>query len=510
MAFQARVNFLLPFAVLVLGIGGYLVFRSGSGYEPRLKMDMQEAVKQENVVPVAIVGSGPAGLSASLYIARAGMKAFVFGGPMPCGQLTQTTYIENWPGREKVLGVDLMHDVKSQAESFGACIINDTITKVDFTQWPFVMETEEGREFKALSVILATGALPKTLSVVGEKEFWGSGVTTCAVCDAPFFKGKEVVVIGGGDSAAEMVFELSPYVKKVTLLVRKDYMRAAKAMQQRIFSYDNVHVLYNKEVKGIFGENGHVTSVDLYDNKEDKVDKFTTDGVFLAIGHKPNAQVFRENLQVDQHGYITMQGRSQQTSVNGVFAAGEVQDPAYRQAAVAAGEGVKAALDAASFLYSLGFNGKIGKKLEDNFFETFSDERLEIQEISTLKEFEKYVINKKGLVVLDFYATTCPGCIQMLPSLESVAHRLHDKVSIIKCNIMESYDILSELRYNRGQRVGKVPAIFVFRDGKYLGRSHDLMSRKELFAFISKYMNKKEPFAPRCKNKKDVANCSCC
>lgn len=484
MAFQARVYFLMP-VLFVLGFFGYYMLRQGGS---SLRFNLADAVVQENVVPVAIVGSGPAGLSASLYIARAGMKAFLFGGPMPCGQLTQTTYIENWPGREKVLGVDLMHDVKAQAESFGACIINDTVTYIDFSAWPFLMKTEEGREFKALSVILATGALPKTLSVVGEKEFWGSGVTTCAVCDAPFFRGKEVVVVGGGDSAAEMVFELAPYVKKVTILVRKEYMRAAKEMQDRVLAYDNVEILYNKEVKGIYGKDGQVESIDVYDNKEEATVHMAIDGVFLAIGHKPNSQVFAKQLKTDDHGYLIMEGRSQQTSVEGVFAAGELQDPTYRQAVVAAGEGVKAALDAASFLYSLGFSSKVGKKLEDNFFETFSDERLEIQELTNMKEFEKYVDQQKGLVILDFYSTTCPGCIQMLPSLESVAHKLQGKVTILKCNIMEARDISYELRMKRGQRIGKVPAIFVFKDGKYIGRSHDLMTRKELFAFVLKYL----------------------
>jgi thioredoxin reductase (NADPH) len=215
MAYQARNFYVFSLIVTLVCMSGCL-----SKKETPVHFDLEQAIKLENVVPVAIVGSGPAGLSAALYIARAGMKAFVFGGPTPCGQLTQTTFIENWPGREKVLGVDLMNDVKHQAESFGACIINDTITSTDFSQWPFILKTEEGREFKALSVIIATGAHPKILSVPGEKKFWGKGVTTCAVCDAPFFGGKEVIVVGGGDSAAEQVFELAPYVKKVTVLIR--------------------------------------------------------------------------------------------------------------------------------------------------------------------------------------------------------------------------------------------------------------------------------------------------
>ena len=201
--------------------------------KPQLNYEISRALAQENVVPVAIIGSGPAGLSASLYVARAGMKAFVFAGPIPCGQLTQTTFIENWPGSKRVLGIDLMYDIKKQAESFGATIIHDTVTNIDFSSWPFALETEDGKKFKVMAVILATGAQPRRLNVVGESEYWGKGVTTCAVCDAPFFKDKEVVISGGGDSAAEMVFELAPYVKKVTILVRKGAMRAAAAMQKK-------------------------------------------------------------------------------------------------------------------------------------------------------------------------------------------------------------------------------------------------------------------------------------
>jgi thioredoxin reductase (NADPH) len=483
MAYQARFFYVLPMILTFVCMTGCFSKKS----DP-VHYDLQQALKLENVVPVAIIGSGPAGLSAALYIARAGMKAFVFAGPTPCGQLTQTTFIENWPGREKVLGVDLMNDVKHQAEFFGACIISDSIISADFSQWPFLLKTEEGREFKALSVILATGAHPKVLSVPGEKKFWGKGVTTCAVCDAPFFVGKEVVVVGGGDSAAEQVFELAPYAKKVTLLVRGESMRAAKLMQQRILAYDNVEIEYNKQIRGIYGDDAGVKIIEVHDLKTDEVESRSIDGVFLAIGHTPNSEMFKKDLQVDDLGYLVMQGRSQQTSMQGVFAAGEIQDRDYRQAAVASGEGIKAALDATSFLYALGFNSKIGKVLEDNFFENFSDEHLELQEISRLTDFNKYVVDGQGLVVIDFYSKTCPGCIRMLPSLESLAHHLKDKITIVKCNVNNSIEILKELKWNRGLQVKSVPAIFIFKDGKFLARTNSIMSKKELFTFVNQHL----------------------
>ncbi|MBP6869786.1 FAD-dependent oxidoreductase [Candidatus Babeliales bacterium] len=486
MAYQARVFYVLPIVVAFICLSG--CFFKKNEQSP-VHFDLSQALKFENVVPVAIIGSGPAGLSAALYIARAGMKAFVFGGPTPCGQLTQTTYIENWPGREKVLGIDLMNDVKHQAEFFGACIINDTVTFADFSSWPFVIKTEEGREFKALSVILATGAHPKQLSIPGEKKYWGKGVTTCAVCDAPFFVGKHVIIVGGGDSAAEQVFELAPYVKKVTLLVRGASMRAAKLMQQRVLAYDNVEIEYNKYLEGIYGDDAGVKFVDVVDNKTGEVEKRPIDGVFLAIGHTPNTELFKKDLELDNEGYLVMEGRSQQAALRpGVFAAGEIQDKVYRQAAVASGEGIKAALDATSFLYELGFNSKVGQTLENNFFESFSDERIELQEINFLAEFNKHVIEDEGLVVIDFYSKTCPGCIRMLPALESLSFHLKDKVSILKCNVTNSIEILRELKFNRGLQVKSVPAIFIFKNGKFLARTNSVMSRKELYAFVHQYI----------------------
>lgn len=484
MAYQVRMIYVMPMILMLMCVSG-CIFRKNESND---HFDLTDALKLENVVPVVIVGSGPAGLSAALYIARAGIKPFVFGGPTPCGQLTQTTFIENWPGREKVLGVDLMNDVKHQAEFFGASIINDTVTFTDFSKWPFTIKTEEGLQLKALSVILATGVHPKILSVPGEKKFWGKGVTTCAVCDAPFFFRKDVIIVGGGDSAAEQVFELAPYVRKIIMLVRGTQMRAAQLMQQRVLAYDNVEILYNKELRNIYGNETKVESVDIYDNTTKNIENISIDGIFLAIGHTPNTEMFKKDLVVDEHGYLVMKGRSQQTSKKGVFAAGEIQDNKYRQAAVASGEGIKAALDTTSFLYELGFTSKIGQALENNFFETLSDERIELDEINLLKDFNEKVIGGQGLVIVDFYSKTCPGCVRMLPALESLSYHLKDKVTILKCNITNSPEILHELKINRGLQVKSVPAVFIFKDGKFLARTNSVMSRKELYAFVHEYI----------------------
>ncbi|MGZ6250772.1 MAG: FAD-dependent oxidoreductase [Candidatus Chromulinivorax sp.] len=485
MSYQVRIFYVLPIILtFVCLVGGCFLKKQDFGSH----FDLQKALHEDNVVPVAIIGSGPGGLSSALYIARAGIRALVFAGPIPCGQLTQTTFIENWPGRERVLGVDLMNDVKRQAELFGAAIINDTVTQVDFATWPFALKTEEGREFKALSVVLSTGANPKVLSIPGEKEFWGKGVTTCAVCDAPFFVGKNVVVVGGGDTAAEQIFELAPYVNHITLLVRSNVMRAAKIMQDRIAAYDNVTVEYNKSITSIYGDDEGVKSIDVLDNVTHVTEKRSIDGVFYAIGHTPNTKLFKKDLDLDELGYLVMKGRSQETSCPGVFAAGEVQDHEYRQAAVAAGEGIKAALDATSFLYEIGFTSKIGQKLEANFYESFSDEHIQLEEISSLADFNQQVIEKSGLVLLEFYSKNCPGCVRMQPSLEAIALHLKDKITVLKCNMNKSIDILRDFKYNRGLQVKSVPAIFLFKDGKFLARSNEIMSKKELYGFVHQFL----------------------
>lgn len=485
MACQSKVFYVLPIVLTYICISSYFFKKQESSIE---RFNIDQVIQSENLIPVAIIGSGPAGLSSALYIARAGIKPVVFSGPNPCGQLTQTTFIENWPGREKVLGIDLMHDVQKQAESFGSLIVHDTVTYTDFSQWPFVLKTEEGRQIKALSVILATGAHPKQLAIPGEKEFWGKGVTTCAVCDAPFFVGKEVVIVGGGDSAAEQVFQLAPYVKKVTVLVRSHQMRACPSAQERILSYKNVTIEYNKEVKQIYGDDGVVNAVEIYDNSTKKSEKRSVDGVFLAIGHIPNTKLFAKDLKIDHEGYVLMKERSQQTYTKGVFAAGEIQDRTYRQAAVASGEGIKAALDTTSFLYEIGFNSAEHHTLEQNISEMFFDQKAELQEISLLQEFNTLLTTNKGLVIIDFYSQACPGCVRILPALQSLAFYLKDAVTVVKCNTADALEILQELKYNRGLQVRSVPAILLFKNGTFVARTNAVMSRKELFSFVNKYL----------------------
>lgn len=484
-----RLVFLAVSWVVLLGLAGCFPIKLQTKKQ-MLTYSLEKALGCENVVPVAIIGSGPAGLSAAIYIARAGMKAFIFAGPQPQGQLTQTTYIENFPGRAKILGPVLMNDMQVQAESFGGCVISDTVASIDTNQWPFVLTTQEGKKFKALSIVLATGASPCTLNIPGEKEFWGKGVTTCAVCDAHFYQDKEVVVIGGGDSAAEQVFELAAHVSKVTVLVRKDQMRASTASRKLVEATPNATIEYNRELVRIYGdsENGGVTHIDVLNNQTGVVEKRPIDGVFLAIGHTPRTDLVKHVLQIDKEGCIVTNGKTQQTSIQGIFAAGEVQDSKYRQAAIAAGEGVKAALDAINFLYSLGFNSSIARKLDEKFFEVFSDKKLQLHTLTAPDDVDKY-INTKGVVVVDFYTKVCPECIKLLPMLEAVAFKMQDQIKVYKCDIQASKGLRYVLLKEKDLKLRSVPTLAVFKDGNLVDTISHVDSSSELYAYLGKFLD---------------------
>ena len=301
---------------------------------------------------VAIIGSGPAGYTAAIYAARAGLEVILFEGEEPGGQLTTTTDVENYPGYpDGILGTQMMLDFQKQAHRFGTEIRNELITKVDFSVYPFQLTANRSTIFYTKTVIIATGASAKWLGIESEKRLNGRGVSACATCDGFFFKGQEVAVIGGGDTAAEEAQHLSKLCKKVTLLVRGEKMRASHIMQQRIFNSKNITVLFNTEVQEVLGEQ-EVVGVRLLDKKSHLTYDLPVQGFFVAIGHHPNTNLFTSYIELDTKGYIKTIPGSTKTNIAGIFAAGDVQDSVYRQAITAAGTGCMAALEAEKFLSS--------------------------------------------------------------------------------------------------------------------------------------------------------------
>lgn len=311
---------------------------------------------EQNILECVIVGSGPSGFTAAIYAARADLKPELYTGLEPGGQLTTTTEVDNFPGYpDGVTGPQMMMDLQKQAERFDTKVNYELITKVEFTK-------EEGgvhrlwagnKEIFARTVIISTGATAKYLGLDDEKKYSGGGVSACATCDGFFYKGKDVVVVGAGDTAAEEATYLAKLTNKVTMLVRRDEFRASKAMIHRVLNTPNIEVKFNHELIGIEGENALVERAVVINNQTQEISKIDVHGIFIAIGHKPNTDIFAGQIDLDENGYIKTVPGSTLTNLPGVFAAGDVQDHRYRQAITAAGSGCMAAMDAEKYLADL-------------------------------------------------------------------------------------------------------------------------------------------------------------
>ncbi len=311
---------------------------------------------EQNILDCVIVGSGPSGFTAAIYAARADLKPELYTGLEPGGQLTTTTEVDNFPGYpDGVTGPQMMMDLQKQAERFDTKVNYELITKVEFSK-------EEGgvhrlwagnKEILAKTVIISTGATAKYLGLDDEKKYSGGGVSACATCDGFFYKGKDVVVVGAGDTAAEEATYLAKLTNKVTMLVRRDEFRASKAMIHRVLNTPNIEVKFNHELIGIEGENALVERAVVINNQTQETSKIDVHGIFIAIGHKPNTDIFAGQIDLDENGYIKTVPGSSLTNLPGVFAAGDVQDHRYRQAITAAGSGCMAAMDAEKYLAEL-------------------------------------------------------------------------------------------------------------------------------------------------------------
>lgn len=310
-----------------------------------------------NKVRCLIIGSGPAGYTAAIYASRANLEPVLFEGMQPGGQLTTTTEVENFPGYpEGITGPEMMEDLKKQAQRYGAEIYSGNVTAVDFSGHPHKVTIDNEQVIEADTVIIATGATAKYLGLPDETKYAGQGVSACATCDGFFYRGKTVAVVGGGDTACEEATYLAGLASKVYMVVRKDYLRASKVMQERVNNNPKIEILFEHNTIGLFGENG-VEGAHLVKRKgepdEEKVD-IRIDGFFLAIGHKPNTDIFKDYLEMNEVGYLKIQEPTSKTNVEGVFAAGDVADPLYRQAITAAGMGCRAAIDAERYLTERG------------------------------------------------------------------------------------------------------------------------------------------------------------
>lgn len=307
----------------------------------------------EERAKVLIIGSGPAGYTAGIYASRANLNPVIYEGNQPGGQLTQTTEIENFPGYpDGVQGMEMMQQLRDQAERFGARVVARLIDSVDFSKYPFRCVDDRGDVVVADTVIISTGASAKYLGLADEEKYKGMGVSACATCDGFFYRKKNVAVVGGGDTACEEALYLSTLAKKVYMIVRKDYLRASDIMKKRVAERDNIEILYNCNTVGLFGEDGveGARLVRHFGKPDQEEFNIQIDGFFLGIGHKPNTDIFKGQIDMDDEGYIKVNSPYTSTNVAGVFAAGDCADPIYRQAVSAAGTGCRAAIDAERYI----------------------------------------------------------------------------------------------------------------------------------------------------------------
>ncbi|WP_017317714.1 thioredoxin-disulfide reductase [Mastigocladopsis repens] len=428
----------------------------------------------ENVV---IIGSGPAGYTAAIYAGRANLKPVVFegfqAGGLPGGQLMTTTEVENFPGfPQGITGPELMDQMKAQAERWGAELYTEDVIEVDLSQRPFTVRSEE-REFKTHSVIIATGATAKRLGLPNEHQFWSRGISACAICDGatPIFHGAELAVVGGGDSAAEEAIYLTKYGSQVNLLVRSEKMRASKAMQDRVLSNPKINVHWNSEPVDIFGNEKHMEGVKIRNTKTGEESKLHVKGLFYAIGHTPNTSLFKGQLELDEVGYIVTKPGSPETSVEGVFAAGDVQDHEYRQAITAAGSGCAAAMLAERWLSFTGLIQEFHQKpetpdneLEHQPAETKTEEQKAAEfDLETTRHQGGYALRKlfhesDRLIIVKYVSPGCGPCHTLKPILNKVVDEFDGKIHFVEIDIDKDRDIAE----NAG--VVGTPTVQFFKD----------------------------------------------
>lgn len=427
--------------------------------------------------PVVLLGGGIGSLTSAIYLGRAGFSPVVIEGKLPGGLLTQSHMVQNWPGEMEIVGVELTDKIRDQATANGAKLINAEVVGVDFSKRPFTiriksLETGETSEIKTHTAIIGMGTEPNYLGVPGEKEFWGKGVTNCAVCDGALYKDKVVCVVGGGDAAVLEALYLSNIAKQVYIFVRKDFLRAIEERRVGLLKeMPNVKFIYNTSVVEIQGDGTKVTGVMLKEGS--KKYPMALDGVFLAIGSQPNSKIFQKQLKLDSKGYIVLT-KDQLTSVKGVYAVGDIVDPVYKQAISAAGDGAKAALQAQRYLED---NVELAKavpvvQIHDNVeiaqaapvvkkeTKPFSKEIIEIK-----SEDQFYAELETDLPVLvDFYATWCPPCKRVAPVLEAGAKNLAGRVKVMKVNVDKQPGLAAQY-----QILG-MPTAILFQNGEEVER----------------------------------------
>ncbi len=453
----------------------------------------------EPVSPIVIIGGGIAGLTAALYSSQASLETVVIEGNKQGGALAQSHSVRNWPGVNDKPGALIVEDIKKQIENQGVSIIPDEVININLNSWPYSITTKNSQTgnvylHKALSVIIAMGTEPNYLNIPGEQGdsgYWGKGVSNCAVCDGSLYKGKKVAIVGGGDAAFTEASYLADIAKHVTIIVRKDHFKAKdERTKLRVLNLPNVTVIFNTSVTQIHGDGTKVTKLTLVNNANQSISNMEVDGLFLAIGSRPNTYLFKNLLAQDEQGFLLLKNH-QETSMPGIFAAGDVCDKEFVQAITAAGQGCMAALQANSFLEHIGFNNKEfmeqQKQIPKNMQAIELKHAGQVKEISTKEEFNKLIRQSPLPVILDLYSTYCQPCKALLPIIEQIAHEQTGKIACYKLNVNSS--LLSEVTSLGTGAIDSVPLILFIENNKIKGSSLGKKTKEELLTLTKRLFN---------------------
>jgi len=461
----------------------------------------KQLMTNPSVENLVIIGSGPAGYTAAIYAARANLKPVVFQGfqvgGLPGGQLMTTTEVENFPGfPQGITGPELIDRMKAQAERWGAELYTEDAIEVDLSQRPFTVRSQE-REFKTHSLIIATGATAKRLGLPCEPQFWSRGISACAICDGatPIFHGAELAVVGGGDSAAEESIYLTKYGSQVHMLVRGDKMRASKTMQDRVLSNPKIKIHWNTEAVDVFGNDSHMEGVKIRNTKTGEVSELHVKGLFYAIGHTPNTSLFKGQLELDELGYIVTKPGSVETSVEGVFAAGDVQDREFRQAITAAGTGCMAAMLAERWLSSNGLIVEFHQKPETPDNELEQKPAQKKTEAQLAEEFDLNRTRHEGgyalrklfhqsdrLLIVKYVAPGCGPCHTLKPILDKVIDEFDGKVHFVEINIAQEPEIA------KTAGVTGTPTVQLFKNKELLTELKGVKPKSQYRQLIESYL----------------------
>jgi thioredoxin reductase (NADPH) len=447
-----------------------------------------------NVENLVIIGSGPAGYTAAIYAGRANLKPVVFegfqAGGLPGGQLMTTTEVENFPGfPQGITGPDLMENMKAQAERWGAELITEDVVSVDISVRPFVVRSAE-REVKAHSLVIATGATAKRLGLPSESEYWSRGISACAICDGatPIFRNAELAVIGAGDSAVEEAIYLTKYGSQVHLLVRSDKMRASKAMQDRALNNPKITIHWHSEAVDVFGENGQMTGVKVKNNQTGAATSLPVKGLFYAIGHNPNTSLFTSQLELDEVGYIVTKPNTVETSVAGVFAAGDVQDHEFRQAITAAGTGCMAAMLAERWLSNKGLLQEFHQQSSSEVVEK-AEQKAESTEFSLENTQHQggYALRKlfhesDRLLMVKYASPNCGPCHTLKPILNKLVAELDGQIHFVEIDIEQD----AEIAENAG--ITGTPTVQIFKNKDLLTEVKGVKQKSQFRELIEPHL----------------------